>query len=350
MQIDKFELGNYMYIPQLEEVEATYNISDEEILGLAYLKKKRDDLITRKFSWLVAFDGRHRSGKSVSAIMIAIMFDKTFWRNFESRIVHTPEQVLEQFEIIADNDIHGACVIIDEAGASLAGSDWYEKVQKSILKTVQIFGRYNPCIFMVSPVKELISGGMRKMFHSYFKIDRYDNERSYITPYETYYSGIRGKYMNKKPQLTILGQKITLSRIAITKPPEEILTRYAELEKGRKEMLMKEFRLDVQIGELKKQRDVVDDDAQIEYIMKNQKIFASPRWKPNDPMFDPDVIKNRLHVPLSKAKYYKLTAERKIRSKLDQIEKETELKTEEKKEKDIKKAKNIYKGGIEILR
>jgi hypothetical protein len=313
----------FVYDKQTEPIK--YPLSYQEILALAYLKRKREEVIEQKFSWICAFDGRHRSGKSITAITLATIFDKTFWPNMENRIVYDPDEIIEQFDVIAKNNIHGAVIIIDEAGAALAGTDWYERVQKSIVKTIQIFGRWHPIIFLVAPSRDFIASGIRRMFHSAFKIQRPNNNETWIIAREiTWHDGLK-KPFYRRPVINLFNQKITMDKIIMTIPPKEILERYEEIEKVRKEKLQQKFKEESKYNKLKQQQEVVDDESNIKFIMDNKMLFESKSSRPDQPTIDETEIRFRLKMTPSRAKWYKREVERRLQKKVSEIIGSTEL-------------------------
>ena len=287
----------------------------QELIALAFLKHQRDYVIKKKFSMMASFDGRHRSGKSITACLFAYLWDDTFWKYFEHRIVQDHKEFNDAIENIAKGKgIKGAVIMVDEAGVSMSSSDWYERWMKNLTKIFQMFGYLHPIVLFVAPVKDFVDSRLRKMFHNYYKIDRYDNKMCWVTPYDVKYNTVRSKWYYKKPLVRIGGQEIQIRRLGITKPPDFLLERYAELEVGRKTKLLEKL-----MSSKENEKQQTHDDTPIEefitHVIENFHLFESTRSKASAPIADANTITYTLNVPQRKALVIKSIVERRIKEK-----------------------------------
>lgn len=304
--------------------EGNKYFSQPELLALAYLKGERDHVVKQGFSKLSSFDGRHRSGKSVTAALFAHLWDPTFWDNFEQRIVRDHKDFIDVMEDVNKKKIHGSVTMVDEAGVSMSSADWYERWLKTITKMVQMFGYLHPIVFFVAPVKDFVDSRLRKMFHNYYKVDRYNMKESVITPYNLKYNTVYNKHFYKKPIIRLGNQQITLKRLIIGKPPPRLLDRYIELENHRKDQMFTKFIDEVKKEETRDQKKEVDIEKVVDHVMQNIKLFEARGSKPTEPKLDVNLIEFSLKVPHRQAKFVKLTAERRIEAQLKEKAETTE--------------------------
>ncbi len=306
--------GAYTCHPKLYE-SPYMRFKQEELLAVSYIKSLRSHVIEKKFSFMGSFDGRHRSAKSVTAATFGYLWDESFWKYFESRIVQDHHEFMNAMDGIVKQKIYGGVIIVDEAGVSMASTDWYERWMKTLTKTIQMFGMYLPVVLFVAPVKDFVDSRLRKMFHAYYKMDRYNTKETTITPYNLRYNPIKNKWFYRKPIVRIGGQEIVLSRIRFGKPPDEICDRYTALETGRKAVMFEHFMDEMKRSDVKEMREEVDPNRLIEKVVENYQIYQAKRSKPNDIILDENLLEYGLRIRNRMAKYVKLEAERKIRDK-----------------------------------
>jgi len=295
----------------------------EELLGMAYLKSCHDHVISNGFSYIASFDGRHRSGKSVTAITFAYLWDYSFWDNFEKRIVQDHNEFIEAISSIAKNKIKGGCVIVDEAGISLSASDWYEKWMKTVTQMVQMFGMWCPVVLFVAPVKDFVDSRLRKMFHAYYKVTRTNKVCTYVTPYRVKFNSVLGKFFYKKPVMHVDGEKITIKRLQLGVPPDFILERYQNMEQVRKEDIFKNLIDDLKKSEtISKRKKQIDIDEVIKDVLNEYRIFESKNSKSTNIILDATKIRFNKRITNSEASYVKSEVEGILNKKiLEKVEK-----------------------------
>lgn len=313
-QMPKWEFSQFL---TLSEELRELPLSQQEIVGLAYLKSCRDTVIKRGFSYLASFDGRHRSGKSIAAVTLGSLWDQTFYDNMETRIVQDHKEFADVLEGIDKRGLRGAVMMVDEAGTSMSSADWYENFMKAISKSVQVLGYLRPIILFVAPVKDFVDSRLRKMFHAYYKVERSNLQYSFLTPYNLKFNSIYRKTFYKKPVVKIMGETRVVSRIRLTAPPD-IIKRYSELELNRKPEMMKQFYKDIRQQELKEQKQDFDFEKAVDYVVRNYAAFTTKRSTDNNIILDQDMIWVKLKITNRLAKMVKREAEAKIRNRLMQ--------------------------------
>jgi len=268
--------------------------TEEELIGVAYLKSVRDEVVKRKFSYLASFDGRHRSGKSIGAASLADIWDPKFFDEMQYRIVQHHTEFADVLERIEKSGQKGAVIMVDEAGASMGSSDWYEGWMKNLSKSVMVLGYLLPIILFVAPVKDFVDARLRKMFHAYYKVDRptdHGNRTfSYLTPYRMKYNSIYKKPYHQKPIIRIMGEKKTVKRLKLF-ASSQVVERYAELELHRKPKMLEEFYKGIRHQEVKKQREMPNIEEIANFVVKNYKSFEAETSKPEKIVIDGDLVK-----------------------------------------------------------
>lgn len=303
-------------------VETPYTkMKQEEMIAMAYLKHTRDFVVKKGFSFLGSFDGRHRSGKSMGAITFAHIWDPTFYKSFEQRIVQNHIEFMNAIEGIADQDIRGGVIVVDEAGVSMGSDQFWETWLRTLTKTVQMFGFLFPVILFVAPVKDFVDSRLRKMFHAYYRVERNNTQYSVITPYNLKFSSMRSKWYYKKPVVRIGNSEIIVNRLLLHKPPEYLLERYTNLEKARKKIMLDQFIEEMKKSEVKKERKEVDLDSLIQNVVKNWRVYESKRSKPDDISLDTNKLQFRLKITGRMAGYVKAEAEERINKEMEKMKK-----------------------------
>jgi hypothetical protein len=288
-------------------------MNHEQLLGLSWLKHRYDHVVQKGFSELMSMDGRHRSGKSIYAVVDSWLGDDTFEANMENRLVSDYHDFFDVMENIEKNHIDGAMVNVEEAGVSMSSDDWYEIWMKTLTKMTQMFGYLHPRIKFVAPVKDFVHSRLRKMFHIYVKVDRFDNKESVLYPYDVKYNTIKQKMFYKKPRIRLGGQEIILRRIRFGKPPDSIMKRYAAFEQQMKPEMMREFIDEMKKVDVKDLKEEVDLDKLINYISKNYSLYESKTSKPNKIILNVNKITFGHRIGERQAHYVKDEAERKLR-------------------------------------
>jgi hypothetical protein len=296
--------------------EQEQKITQPQRIFISYLMHLYAQVHNLGFSFLASFDGRHRSGKSITAITWASLLDASFFKNMERRLPTEPKEFIDIYENdIAKRNRRGAVVVVDEAGVSFASSDWYERWLKTVAKMVQMFGYLRPVVFFVAPVKDFVDARLRKMFHAYYKVRRYNNKETTITPYHLKYSTLHKKTLYKKPVIHFADQKLVIRSLIMGKPPSWLLERYAELEINRKNEMLKKFADELKKEEIKEKRKEISLEELIKQVVKDWQFFASKRSKPEHIILDPTSIQVAFKTTHRLAQYIKRRAEEELNKK-----------------------------------
>ena len=276
--------------------------------------------------WLTTLN----SGKSVQATLMGYLWDPTFHKYFERRIVQSPQEFVAAMEGIITDDIKGAAIVIDEAGATMASSDWYEKWIKAITKTLQICGMLKPMILFVAPSRDYIVSGMRKLIVAEHYLERWDNDRTNMNVYHVKYSTMKHDYYYKKPVIRIAGQTIQLKRMIMHKPPDWFIERYKNITEPRKVDMMATFAADV-----KRSMVVKDDDKEPDYegivrdvFMKREVFLGRGKTKEGYPTVDQTSIEIHYKLRPKYAGHVKHMVERKIQEYMDEQRETVEIRDE----------------------
>ena len=282
----------------------------------AYLRDIHTKVHAKKVSFLATLTGRHRVGKSISAIALADLLDPTFRPNLEERVVYSPYDFSSAIQNIANSKpkIIGGCVVWDEANLGLSSRDWYTQANKHINFTVQAFGYIRPIVFFVTQDVTFIDSQPRKLFHAFMEVNRTTNEYCNIRPFFVAINKRSGKMYYSYPRMRIGkrggGQIIKVKPIRLLKPSDELTERYETHSIKRKSQLMKENDdLIRHMRESKRKEGEntrLNDDEIIDHCIaeRNNPIFVNARGE-----FDANTIAQEFGITVRKAKYLKARAD-----------------------------------------
>jgi len=329
-----FKYPCYYFHEKYKDPEDGINLNQRNIMGILYFKKWRSEVVYNDKSLLALFDGRHRSGKSLSAITLACLIDKTFWQNFEHRIVQTPQEFMDAIKVIEKENTHGNVIIVDEAGVSMSSDMWYESFMKCIQKTIEVLGYLNVIIFFCAPVSSFIDSKLRKMSHYYIRVKRFSKKETNLSIYELNWSMIKKDFIYRIPKVNFWGQKIYLRRVVMSMPPSAIIERYRELEQSRKRIIIKDLSREVERSTTMSK--LVDEDLSriIEDIIKAYKEFVINKSKSGRVAIDSILVSKRFGIGKEDANYISKEASRIINEQNDIDKQIDELKVKEKEKQE----------------
>jgi hypothetical protein len=307
------EIWKHAHFSADEQVNNLYNIPYEQYIAMAYMGGMRKQVTHTKLSLMAAFDGRHRSGKSLGAALFGCLWDETFRDNLENRIVQEPKEFMNILDRVEKDNIHGAVILVDEAGVSMSSSDWYERWLKTLGKTMQMFGYLHPVVLFAAPIKDFVDARLRKMFHGYYSVKRTQNDYSTIIPYDVHYSTTRQKYYYPKPKVRIFGQTVVVNKIRLGIPPDWLLDRYQQYEKTVKVPMLKKFRDEIAEDDTRVKKIELTDNQILNDVISNMEVYETRRSTPETPIFDAFRIERSFGVKPRRAKFLKDDAEKQAR-------------------------------------
>ncbi len=123
------------------------------------INKARSRTLAKNQNYMLIVVGPTGSGKSYSAISLAMMIDKSF--DIE-RICFDAESFLE----LASQGLDpGSVIVFDEAGIDVSSREWYSVRNRAINQTVETFRRDNLVCIWTTPVLSNIDKKSRSYFH-----------------------------------------------------------------------------------------------------------------------------------------------------------------------------------------
>ncbi len=297
------------------DVLSQLNLNSRDLNGIAFLRGLRNVVVKKKLSLFITIEGRHRSGKSRMAIGIACLFSNRFEREMEQFVVTDSESMLNLVERIDREKIRNPIIVVDEAGNSLNSADWFEKMQRAIIKTMTVIGYLLPTIIFIAPTKDLILSGIRKMSHVHIRMYRFNNDYSMAIPYQVKYSSLKGKTYYPRFKLRVFGRPIRFLGLRVTKLPPHIDEKYSKIELSRKPLMLKDIREEAVKAQIKSVRQVFDPEQFVNLINKEPKKFAADRYRPDNPKFDANLISAIMKISYRNAEVVKRLAERQVMEK-----------------------------------
>jgi len=298
----KFNTNPRKYYPPMKD--------DAMVLSLLHNIYK--NVHSLKFNYLAMMTGKHRVGKSISTCWFSHLLDKTFWNDFENRVVYTAEQFMEALESLRKKKIIGGAVVWDEAGVGIPSREWYKMSNRAINYAIQVFGYLRPIIFFVTQDMTYIDSQPRKLFHNFFVARRATVSYNIVTPYDVSYDKKTGKIYYYHPRFKqrlpngAYSKKYVLDSIILPRPPAKFIERYDKHSEPWKDEIMQRMRKETETVKA----DYVTfqnmtDRERGKWLAENYEdfpILMSKRSKPNNPLFDVDMVASHMGIPVRKAK------------------------------------------------
>jgi hypothetical protein len=314
MDLNNFNFSSRRYMTDPCHVEPErYGLTDRNLMALGYYRHWWKEVFVLKKTRMSSFDGRHRSGKSLSSVVSGYLLDKTFYKRMQYRIVQDHHEFMDELEHVKKEGIKGAYLQVDEAGVSMSSDDWYESWMKTLSKTMQMFGYLHPQISFTTPVQDFVSSKLRKMLHAYHSVSRPSNDYSTIKPYRLVYSTLRKKMMTPHPVIRLFDTRIKLTSFQMPKPPPKLIDAYESIANPSKDKMLDAFISDSKSARAEKSQEEVDVEGAAQQVYDNIDIYSFKVGRRNKVVFDEAMIETKFQVRPKIAKLIKRLAERKYK-------------------------------------
>lgn len=313
----KFELDAFSYGGETSEL-FELGFTEDELLGFGYFASIRRRVVVNNKTFLCACDGAHRSGKTRNTAAASCFIDPTFFKDMHRRFIFEPEELYKGIDYLQEKEIRGGIHIVDEAGATLAASEWYEDFSKAISEMFQIIGYLNPIVYFIAPIRDFQLSSIRKMQHAYWKFSRPNNDFTYLKPYELSYSSTYKKTFNMSPVIVIEGVQKHINRIRMDMPPKDLTEAYDLIEVPRKDQMKEAFGERIKQGKAREVKIKKDPKAIVDFIVENYKAnesYLNKRSEVGNISLDTEYLRYKFDLPMSIAKGVKKDAEKIIREK-----------------------------------
>lgn len=235
------------------DFESIYPEPRPDRLAIAYFNRIYRKLHVENFSFLIAFYGLHRVGKSLSAVTFCYIIDPTFEKDLKKRVVYSSGELMSAFKTIRKKKIKGAGIIIDEAGTGdLSSQRWYEDMAKIVSANLQAVGYLNPFICFVTQNFSFINATARKLSNGVFAVSRHGKRYSEIKPYWLQNNPWSSGYYRKFPifcekRSGIPSNVYKINKIKIGLPPKHIRNLYEEHSQAYKDSFLESSQSDIDI-------------------------------------------------------------------------------------------------------
>lgn len=323
---------------QLDSVSNLYPSLDSRIWSALHLKHIYTRVHKHKFNFLAMVTGKHRVGKSLTALSFAHVLDPTFADNLETRVVYYADEFMDAMKSLRRNNTIGGAIVWDEAGVGLPSREWYNISNKAVGMACQVFGYLRPIIFFVTQDVSYIDSQVRKLFHGFYEMNRLNSEYAIAKPFNVSYNKRNGKvyYRYSRFRSSDIEQSIgikVLRRIHVKRPPKSVENHYDRHSKEFKDLIMKQMKQKTEAFEERadegKKKGIKDIIEELSTEHRDDVEFLSKRSKPDDVILDKNAIRYNFDVSDSKARFIKKKAEIAIRNKMDAEIEDEENKGEE---------------------
>ena len=205
------EAINFIY-NLIEYNPSTFDISPTE-LGSFFIAEIRNRLLIKDKNWISIIVGQTGSGKSTTAISLALAIDPSFSID---RIVFTPKEYIEQVKDLKK----GQVIIWDETGVGFSSKDFQSRISKNVAKVFQTMRFKNGATIMTAPVSGMINKDARRLVHTLAKAERIVPSRriNILKIYQYKVSLFDDNLYAKKIKYSIGENVFQLKEIAITRP------------------------------------------------------------------------------------------------------------------------------------
>lgn len=304
------------------DFEAIYPQPTPERLAKAYFNRLWRKLHVENFSLLLIFYGKHRVGKSLSAVDYCYILDETFEENMESRIVYTSRDLIKAFRDIKTQGIKGGGIVVDEAGSGdLSNMRWYEELAKVVSAELQAVGYLNPLICFVTQNFSFINTTARKLSQGVFEVNRTNNLYSTIKPFwienNPWITGFYRKYpIFCESRGGVASNVYKLNKIKIGLPPRAIKERYIAHSQAFKDQLLLSSEESVRVDEFdknKKRALVTGIEAIVTEVSTNSDDYMSYSKKKGIATYlNENIIRYKHNITMKDAKLVKSLCEREL--------------------------------------
>lgn len=304
------------------DFEKTFPTPTPTRMAESYFNRLWRKLHVENFSLLLIFYGKHRVGKSLSAVDFCYILDETFEENMEKRIVYTSKDLIQAFKDIKANGIKGGGIVVDEAGSGdLSNMRWYEELAKVVSAELQAVGYLNPLICFVTQNFSFINTTARKLSQGVFEVDRTNMLYSKIKPFwienSPWVTGFYRKYpIFCESRGGVASNVYKINKIKIGLPPRSILDRYIAHSQAFKDQLLLNSEESVEMAEFdktKKRTLVSGIEAIVKEVLVNSDDYMSYSKKKGSATFlNENIIQHRHGISLKEAKLVKALSEKEM--------------------------------------
>jgi hypothetical protein len=290
---------------------------DAKLLAILYLRHIYRRIHEYNFNFLGMITGKHRTGKSLTALTLSDLLDSSFADNLEDRVVYYPSDFMAALQKIKAKGIVGGAIVWDEAGVGIPAREWYDISNKSISMTLQVFGRYRPIVFFVTPDVTYIDSQARKLFHGFYELSRFKTDYATAKCFDVRYNKRSTKvfYVYSRFHLKydgVYGANLILKKINIRPPKSELEDRYEVHSKSFKDRIitqMEERTERFQKNKIEPRKMTMDEIVNKLVENKDNPLYLTKRSTPDNVIFDAKAISFDFDLPARVALHIKRRAE-----------------------------------------
>jgi len=227
------------------------HIKDMDVFA-EWKKQKRDRMVKYNQNWLCLIVGGTGSSKSWDALSLA---DEISPHGFDMKhMCFRPRDIIR---VINHGKLKpGNIVIADELGVSMSSRDWYQIQNKFLSYLFQTFREMNVGLIATVPAIKFIDSSMRILFHNRIEtiqIHRRSNLAE-VKVYDLEYNNFMDRMFTKTPVfIDEFGNKVSMPKIFIPKPRDELIEEYEKASKKYKKELRMEVEKQLSLNDSSKQ-------------------------------------------------------------------------------------------------
>lgn len=267
------------------------------------VRKVRHRLYRKNKNWLCAICGPTGSGKSYSALQLAVQIDPSFTIE---RCVFRAERFLE---ILNSGTLkRGHAIVFDEAGVGLPAREWWKISNKALNYVLQTFRRENLAVIITTPSLGFLDKQARVLIHTFIETMKVEKDKKRVR--------VKVKESQTNPQMGKTYYKYyrkgrgVLKMTYVTKPPKWLIKDYERKKREFAQALYKEAMDDVKAIKVKAAPKISVNKI-VDEIIKNPEPFLM--WWQGRQVISRPMIAQKFRVGETYVRRSKDMAERQLK-------------------------------------
>lgn len=202
-----------------------------------------------KGNFIIVITGKHRTGKSTTALRIANDLDIDYLGNRRFNISKVASTHKEFMDLINASDTIGECFVWDEAGMTANARTFYQSFQIKLAQAFQVLGFKRHIAIITLPSEFMLDKQIRMLAHSTIQMNSLNVPKGYSTARVEYNSfmrkGNRVESIGTFPRIyETIGSSVKVRKFIFRAPPIELLQAYEKKMNAIKERWISEISAD----------------------------------------------------------------------------------------------------------
>lgn len=219
-----------------------------------FLQEIRDRLQKKNQNWLCAICGGTGSGKTYSAISLAMQLSKNGF-NADDNIAFNAKEFMEKLN--SGKLQSGDILVFEEAGVGMSSKEWFSIQNKMLSYVLQTFRHRNIGVIFTMPGLKLVDNTARMLFHCYMETQEiYRSEKlAKLKVLLFNYDSLQDKTYKMFPVFHDNdGNAVTMKHILVRQPSAKVLKRYEDRKSEYTEKLNESIKAELEMIDKKPEK------------------------------------------------------------------------------------------------